>query len=136
MISAAWPRHADAQARASIYNNGEAPDVDRDRRVASILMNASVDKGSALEAGAESQLTYICGTTPLYVEPLRGFMAIHQGKQRNHQMRVASDRIEVLRNRSGVGAHTRIRSDETIKHGGSMPRFTLLFSRTSRNYVA
>jgi hypothetical protein len=64
MISAAWPRHADAQARASIYNNGEAPDVDRDRRVASILMNASVDKGSALEAGAESQLTYICGTTP------------------------------------------------------------------------
>jgi hypothetical protein len=35
MISAAWPRHVDAQARASIDNNGEAPDVDREpaRRV-------------------------------------------------------------------------------------------------------
>jgi hypothetical protein len=36
-----------------------------------------------------------------------------------------------------VDAHTGgIGSGETIKRGGSTPRFTLLFSRTSLNYVA
>jgi hypothetical protein len=59
-------------------------------------------------------------------------MAIHQGKQRNHQMRVASDRLEVLRNRSGVDAHTGgIGSGETFKRGGSTPDLRCFFSHVA-----